>query len=90
VRLDSFLSDTGIIKRRTVAKEMADGGRIKLNGQTAKAAKTVSVDDIIEITGKRHVRVKVKEIPRGNVRKDARQDYFEILSDTRPDDFDLG
>lgn len=89
MRLDSYLSDTGIIKRRTIAKELADGGRIKLNGRTAKAAKTVAVGDLIEITGKRHIRIKVKEIPRGNVRKDARQDYVEILSDISPDEFDL-
>jgi len=80
MRLDNFVSDLGIIKRRTVAKEMADGGRIKVNGKRAKPAQKVKIGDEIEITGKQHIKIKVLKIPSGkSVPKDARPEYFETL-----------
>ena len=84
MRLDNFLSDLGIIKRRTIAKELADGGHIKINGQRAKPAHKVKPDDIIEITGKRHIKLRVKNIPVKSVPRESRPEFIEILSDERP------
>lgn len=49
MRLDKFLKVSRIIKRRTVANEAADNGRISVNGRVAKASYDVKVGDIIEI-----------------------------------------
>ncbi|WP_300408967.1 RNA-binding S4 domain-containing protein [Lagierella sp.] len=70
MRIDKFLKNSRIIKRRTVAKEACDGGRVKINGKTCKAGDEVSVNDIIEVgfgTGTVKVKVlKVLENPRKN------------------------
>lgn len=50
MRLDKFLKVSRIIKRRTVAKEACDGGRVLVNGKSAKASTNVSVGDIVEIS----------------------------------------
>jgi ribosomal 50S subunit-recycling heat shock protein len=80
MRLDQFLSDMGIIKRRTVAKEMADSGLIKIGGLKAKPAHTVKAGDIISIGGGHPITVEVLKIPVGNVRKDQRGEYFKTLA----------
>ncbi len=90
MRLDNFVSDTGIVKRRTVAKELADGGHIKINGRRAKPSHIVKIGDIIEITGKQQVVIKVRKIPEGrSVSRESRSEYFEVLSKTPIADLDL-
>lgn len=79
MRLDLFLSKVGLVKRRTVAKELADNGRIKINGNAAKAGKEVRAGDIIQIGGNRPVNAEILKIPSGSVRKENRSDYFRIL-----------
>lgn len=49
MRLDKYLKVSRIIKRRTVAKEACEGGRVSINGKVAKPSTDVKVDDIIEI-----------------------------------------
>lgn len=49
MRLDKFLKISRIIKRRTIANEACDAGRVKLNGKDAKAGTQVKIGDIIEI-----------------------------------------
>lgn len=49
MRLDKFLKVSRIIKRRTVANEAADGGRISVNGRVVKPSYEVKVGDIVEI-----------------------------------------
>jgi ribosomal 50S subunit-recycling heat shock protein len=49
MRLDKFLKVSRIIKRRTVANEACDGGRVSLNGKTAKASAEVKPGDVMEI-----------------------------------------
>jgi len=88
MRLDNFISDLGIIKRRTIAKELADGGHIKVNSNRAKPGLRIKENDIIEITGKRLIKIKVLAVPSGkSVARDDRAKYFEILQDesARPD-----
>lgn len=49
MRLDKYLKNSRIIKRRTVAKEACEGGRVSINGKVAKAGTAVEIGDIIEI-----------------------------------------
>lgn len=50
MRLDKYLKISRLIKRRTIAKEACDGGKISINGKVAKAGSAVAVDDIISLT----------------------------------------
>lgn len=64
MRLDKFLKVSRIIKRRTVANEAADGGRISVNGKVVKPSYEVKVGDIIEIKfGDKTSKFKIMEIP---------------------------
>ena len=70
MRLDKFLKVSRLIKRRTVANEACDNGRISVNGRVVKASYDVKVGDRIEISmGTRTVAVEVLEVS-DNVRKD--------------------
>lgn len=79
MRLDKFLKVSRLIKRRTVANEACDNGRISVNGRVVKASYDVKVGDRIEISmGSRTVAVEVLEVS-DNVRKDdAAGMYKEI------------
>ena len=79
MRLDDFLSTVGVVKRRTVAKEMAANGLIQINGQRAKPAADVHLNDIIAIKGSRPVTVEVLRIPSGSVAKDERDRFVRTL-----------
>jgi ribosomal 50S subunit-recycling heat shock protein len=79
MRLDQYLSRVGIIKRRTVAKDMADNGLIKANGNRSKPSYNIKIGDIIQIGGNRPVTVEIINIPAGNVKKEMRPEYFKIL-----------
>ena len=64
MRLDKFLKVSRIIKRRTVANEAADGGRISVNGRVVKPSYEVKVGDIVEIKfGDKISKFKIVEIP---------------------------
>ena len=80
MRLDQYLPKVGIVKRRSLAKEMADNGLIKVNGRRSKPSVGIKVGDIIAVSGSRPVTVEVKEIPKGSVKKEDRGDYFAVLS----------
>ena len=61
MRLDKFLKVSRLIKRRTVANEACDAGRVSVNGKVAKASFDVKVGDIIEIGfGTKNVKVNIK------------------------------
>lgn len=63
MRIDKFLKNARIIKRRSVAKEACDGGRISINGKTAKAGDQVAIDDTISIRfGDKEQKVQVLEL----------------------------
>ena len=64
MRLDKFLKVSRLIKRRTVANEACDAGRVLINGRTAKASAAVKAGDVIEIqfgTGTKKVKAEGKE-----------------------------
>ena len=64
MRFDKFLKVSRIIKRRTVANEAADGGRISVNGRVVKPSYEVKVGDIVEIKfGDKISKFKIVEIP---------------------------
>ena len=64
MRLDKFLKVSRIIKRRTVANEAADGGRISVNGRVVKPSYEVKIGDIVEIKfGDKISKFKIVEIP---------------------------
>ena len=70
MRLDKYLKGSRLIKRRTVANEACDNGRISVNGRVVKASYEVKVGDRIEIAmGTRTVAVEVIQVA-DNVRKD--------------------
>ena len=79
MRLDKFLKVSRLIKRRTVANEACDNGRISVNGRVVKASYDVKVGDRIEISmGSRTVAVEVLQVAE-NVRKDdASAMYKEV------------
>ena len=80
MRLDKFLKVSRLIKRRTVANEACDAGRVMVNGRQAKASVNVKVGDIIEIQfGQKNVKVKVLNIA-DNTKKDEAKDLFEYIA----------
>lgn len=79
MRLDKFLKVSRLIKRRTVANEACDAGRVTVNGQVAKASVKVKIGDVIEIQfGTRTVKVEVLDI-RDTTKKDEAGDLFKYL-----------
>lgn len=80
MRLDKFLKVSRLIKRRTVANEVSDMGRIIVNGNPAKAGKQLKDGDVIEIEyANRTVKVKVLKVPDGNVSVQEASSLYEIL-----------
>ena len=64
MRLDKFLKVSRIIKRRTVANEAADGGRISVNGKITKPSYDVKVGDVVEIKfGDKISKFEIKKVP---------------------------
>ncbi|WP_445081034.1 RNA-binding S4 domain-containing protein [Lactococcus sp. KTH0-1S] len=83
MRLDKFLKVSRLIKRRPVAKEVADKGRIKINGKLAKSSSDVNFNDTIEIRfGNKIVEVRVAELKEFTRKEDADKMY-EMISETR-------
>ena len=79
MRLDKYLKVSRLIKRRTVANEACDAGRVQINGKTAKASVDVKVGDVIEIQfGTRNVKVQVTEIVE-TTKKEEAKDMFKYL-----------
>ena len=79
MRLDKYLKVSRVIKRRALANEVADAGRVLVNGKPAKASYTVKVGDIIEVTfGNRPVKIRVlSDVEQKG--KDVAREMFEII-----------
>lgn len=79
MRLDKFLKVSRLIKRRTVANEACDAGRVLVNGKVAKASLNVKAGDIIEIMfGTKAVKVEVLQIA-DTSRKEEAKELFRYL-----------
>ncbi len=80
MRLDKYLKVSRLIKRRTVANEACDGGRVSLNGKTAKAGSEVKPGDIIEVAfGQRSLKVEVLSVSDNAAKADAPAMYRELV-----------
>ncbi len=83
MRLDKFLKDSRLIKRRTVAKEVAEAERILVNDKSAKPSKDIKVSDIITIEfGTKIVNVRVLSIDE-KTKKDLASSMYELVSETK-------
>ncbi len=79
MRLDKYLKVSRLIKRRTVANEACDNGRISVNGRVVKASYEVKVGDKLEISmGPRTVAVEVVQVADNVKKDDAGMMYKEI------------
>ena len=79
MRLDKFLKVSRIIKRRTIANEACDAGRVMINGRVAKASTDVKVGDVLEIMfGTKPVKVEVLSVQE-TVKKEAAADMYKAF-----------
>lgn len=79
MRLDKYLKVSRLIKRRTVANEACDAGRVSINGKIAKAGADVKVGDVIEIRfGNNTVRIKVTSLAE-HVKKEEAGEMYTAL-----------
>ncbi len=83
MRLDKFLKVSRLIKRRTIAKEVAENERIEINNKPAKPSSLVKVGDLIKISfGNKLVTVKVTKIQELSKKQDA-ENMYEIISEEK-------
>lgn len=79
MRLDKYLKVSRLIKRRTVANEACDAGRVLINGRAAKASASVKEGDILEIQfGTKAVKVEVLDVQE-TVKKDEAKELYRYL-----------
>ena len=79
MRLDKYLKVSRLIKRRTVANDAFDAGRVMVNDKVVKASYDVKLGDVIEISfGNKSVKVKVTMIADSTKKEDAKE-MFEYL-----------
>lgn len=79
MRLDKYLKVSRIIKRRTIANEACDAGRVTVNGKPARASYDVKMGDIIEISfGTRNFKAKVLSVAE-TVKKDDASGMYRII-----------
>ena len=80
MRLDKYLKISRLIKRRTVAKEVCDGGKVKINGRVAKAGSEVHVGDVLEITfGQKQLQAQIIEI-KETVKADEAKNLYKLIT----------
>ena len=80
MRLDKFLKVSRLIKRRTVANEVSDMGRVLVNGNSAKPSKQLKEGDIITIEyANRNVVVKVLQVPEKNISVQEASFLYEVI-----------
>lgn len=79
MRIDKYLKVSRIIKRRTVANEVCDAGKVMVNGKVVRASYDVKVDDVIEIDfGARAIKVKVVSVQETVRKEDAANMYTSV------------
>ncbi len=79
MRLDKYLKVSRLIKRRTVANEACDAGRVMVNGKTARASLNIKPGDVIEIQfGTKTVKVEVLDVVE-TVKKEESKELFRYI-----------
>lgn len=87
MRLDKFLKVSRIIKRRTVAKDVSEGGRVWINGREAKPSSTVKVGDELKIQfGQKTITVRVDRIADTTKKDEAAEMYTLLHEETHKTD----
>lgn len=82
MRIDKFLKVSRVIKRRTVAQEACDGGRIEINGKIAKPSKEVNVGDVVAVTfGNRTMKFEVLSVDERQTKQSAENMYRLLIED---------
>ena len=80
MRLDKFLKNSRIIKRRTVAKDACEQERVEVNGKIAKPGLDLKIGDVIQVTcGSNVLKVRVLAMPE-SVRKDDADSLYEVIN----------
>jgi len=80
MRVDKFLKVSRIIKRRTVAAEACEGGRVSINGKNAKPAAEIRPGDVLEVRfGEKTARYRIVDV-RENVRANEAESLYQVLS----------
>lgn len=80
MRLDKFLKVSRLIKRRTVANEVSDMGRVLVNGNSAKPSKQIKVGDTITIEyATRNLIVKILKVPENNISVQEAPTLYETI-----------
>lgn len=79
MRIDKYLKVSRIIKRRTVANEACDAGRVLVNGKVVKASAEVNIGDVIEVQfGQRTVKVEVLSLKETTKKENAVEMYKDL------------
>lgn len=80
MRIDKFLKVSRVIKRRTVAQEACDGGRIEVNGKTAKPSKDVNVGDVVSVSiGGRTMSFEILSVDEHQTKQSA-ENMYKLLT----------
>ena len=88
MRLDVFLSDTRLIKRRTQAKQACENGIVLVDGKPAKASKEVKIGQKILIDfSSRTLEIEILDIPSKNVKKDEAKNFHRVIKEERKSAF---
>ena len=83
MRLDKYLKVSRLVKRRTLAKEVCDAGRVKLNGRVAKAGSVVTIDSLLTLAfGNKEIDVRVMQIF-NQARADIANTMYDVLAERR-------
>ena len=83
MRIDKYLKVARVLKRRVVAKELADNERLLINGRVAKAGNEFKVNDEITIMfGHRHLKIRVLDI-KEHIKKEDTESLYEVIDDRK-------
>lgn len=86
MRIDKFLKVSRIIKRRSIAKEVTEQGRVRVNGNIAKASTTVKEGDTLSIMfGQKELVIKINEV-KETAKKEEATNMFEMISEKQLSD----
>ena len=88
MRLDKFLKDTGLVRRRTVANDLSDAGRIQVDGRVARASATIRQGQIITLDlGRKVARYEVITVPGRTPRKEEMDRFVRLLDEQIREDW---
>lgn len=83
MRLDKFLKVSRVIKRRTLAKEVCESGRVAVNDRVAKPSTEIKPGDTLELDfGTKRIKIEVLDTP-NTIRADQAKDLYRVIEETR-------